>query len=405
LGIVAIELAELKPPNWNLAPMEAVALIPKQPPPTLKSPSHWSSDFVDFVGRCLKKDPKERTPAKDLLNHPFILAGSSSQILPPLLRRNLANLQYRKQKALQRLEREHPFGNGTLVSVDNATFEACITSSSAIEKLAVDYKDQHSKPFSFTSSASAFLDFLAHPSRENRNLFGVPLEETLSLEKPDEHLVLLVIRHLCETALDTEGVFTDKAKPVEIEELRNHLEKVFSRQKQHARKRADSVLKIKLETYPVHVLVGVLKLYILELPEPLLTRNLYKKFLETAKIQSQAEWLTAIKILFPSLPKVNKIFLSRFFNFLGMICSYTVLNGMTPLKLAKYCVPLFIYKEEFPVKSSNSGEIKKAKSNENNNPKSDVNETILPPDLIEEYTILTKLLNKMIENCKCLFSE
>jgi len=88
-----------------------------------------------------------------------------------------------------------------------------------------------------------------------------------------------------------------------------------------------------------------------------------------------------------------------------MICSYTVLNGMTPLKLSKYCVPLFIYKEEFPVKSSNSGEIKKAKSNENNNPKSDVNETILPPDLIEEYTILTKLLNKMIENGKCLFSE
>ena len=45
--------------------------IVNEPPPTLKGGS-FSAEFCDFVGRCLKKLPKERADMKELVAHPWI---------------------------------------------------------------------------------------------------------------------------------------------------------------------------------------------------------------------------------------------------------------------------------------------------------------------------------------------
>jgi len=66
LGITCIELAERKPPLFDMNPMSTLYHIPQNDPPTLTNPAKWSSDFQDFVGQCLKKDPAERTSTKDL---------------------------------------------------------------------------------------------------------------------------------------------------------------------------------------------------------------------------------------------------------------------------------------------------------------------------------------------------
>ena len=42
LGIVAIELAEGKPPLHDLSPLKVLKEIPKRPPPRLKEPHKWS---------------------------------------------------------------------------------------------------------------------------------------------------------------------------------------------------------------------------------------------------------------------------------------------------------------------------------------------------------------------------
>lgn len=73
LGITAIELAEGQPPLSDIHPMRAIFMIPRQPPPTLTTPSMWSEAFNDFIAKTLIKDPEQRPSANWLLkNHPFI---------------------------------------------------------------------------------------------------------------------------------------------------------------------------------------------------------------------------------------------------------------------------------------------------------------------------------------------
>jgi serine/threonine protein kinase len=77
LGITCIELAEGKPPHHDLHPMRAIFMIPTKPPPTLVHVENWSTEFVDFVGKCLVKDPKQRFTASELLQHEFIYKYNS----------------------------------------------------------------------------------------------------------------------------------------------------------------------------------------------------------------------------------------------------------------------------------------------------------------------------------------
>lgn len=57
LGITAIELADGEPPLSELHPMRALFKIPRNPPPTLKSPEEWSSDYNDFIRRLFFVTP------------------------------------------------------------------------------------------------------------------------------------------------------------------------------------------------------------------------------------------------------------------------------------------------------------------------------------------------------------
>jgi len=73
LGITAIEMAEGKPPYYNIHPMRAIFMIPTRPPPKLSNPEAWSPEFISFVAACLQKKPQDRPTALKLLKHPFIL--------------------------------------------------------------------------------------------------------------------------------------------------------------------------------------------------------------------------------------------------------------------------------------------------------------------------------------------
>jgi len=72
LGITVIEMAEARPPNSHIHPMRALFVIPQQPAPTLKDPSRWPSEMVDFVNKCLVKDFNSRPTMAEMLRHPYI---------------------------------------------------------------------------------------------------------------------------------------------------------------------------------------------------------------------------------------------------------------------------------------------------------------------------------------------
>jgi serine/threonine-protein kinase 24/25/MST4 len=85
LGITAIELACGDPPYADIHPMKVLFLIPKNPPPMLNG--NFSKPFKQFVELCLRRDPKERPSAKELLEHPFVKRAKRTTYLTELIER------------------------------------------------------------------------------------------------------------------------------------------------------------------------------------------------------------------------------------------------------------------------------------------------------------------------------
>nr|KAG5694807.1 hypothetical protein BaRGS_019184 [Batillaria attramentaria] len=86
LGITALEMAEGKPPYGDIHPMRAIFMIPTKPPPSFRQPDKWSAEFIDFVSKCLVKNPENRATAVELLQHDFIKKAESCEILQDMIR-------------------------------------------------------------------------------------------------------------------------------------------------------------------------------------------------------------------------------------------------------------------------------------------------------------------------------
>uniref|UniRef100_A0A669PR06 non-specific serine/threonine protein kinase n=1 Tax=Phasianus colchicus TaxID=9054 RepID=A0A669PR06_PHACC len=105
LGITCIELAERKPPLFNMNAMSALYHIAQNESPTLQS-NEWSDYFRNFVDSCLQKIPQDRPTSEELLKHMFVLRERPETVLIDLIQRTkdavreLDNLQYRKMKKL-----------------------------------------------------------------------------------------------------------------------------------------------------------------------------------------------------------------------------------------------------------------------------------------------------------------
>jgi len=86
LGITLLEFAEGRAPPRGLKKIEDLIATVNLPPPSLTNPRSWSPSFVDFVGKCLKKDPAERPSAISLLSHPFLEGSSGPEVMMDLIR-------------------------------------------------------------------------------------------------------------------------------------------------------------------------------------------------------------------------------------------------------------------------------------------------------------------------------
>uniref|UniRef100_A0A672YNH0 Serine/threonine-protein kinase TAO3 n=1 Tax=Sphaeramia orbicularis TaxID=375764 RepID=A0A672YNH0_9TELE len=116
LGITCIELAERKPPLFNMNAMSALYHIAQNDSPTLQS-NEWSDPFRSFVDYCLLKIPQDRPSSGELLRHDFVRRERSPRILIDLIQRTkdavreLDNLQYRKMKKILYQEKHNgPMG-------------------------------------------------------------------------------------------------------------------------------------------------------------------------------------------------------------------------------------------------------------------------------------------------------
>ncbi|XP_012711036.1 serine/threonine-protein kinase 4 [Fundulus heteroclitus] len=121
LGITAIEMAEGKPPYADIHPMRAIFMIPTNPPPTFRNPDQWSPDFVDFVKKCLVKNPENRATATQLLLHPFIKSAKPNSILRALIQDAMEIKLKRQEEADQREQDAEDENNSDEDEVDQGT--------------------------------------------------------------------------------------------------------------------------------------------------------------------------------------------------------------------------------------------------------------------------------------------
>lgn len=106
LGITCIELAERKPPYFNLNAMSALYHIAQNDSPSLSNAEPWSDLFRRFVDFCLQKNPLDRPTSGRLRTHQFLSRNKNGCVILDLIQRtkaavrDLDNLNYRKMKKI-----------------------------------------------------------------------------------------------------------------------------------------------------------------------------------------------------------------------------------------------------------------------------------------------------------------
>uniref|UniRef100_A0A7N6B6N2 non-specific serine/threonine protein kinase n=1 Tax=Anabas testudineus TaxID=64144 RepID=A0A7N6B6N2_ANATE len=97
LGITALEMAEGAPPLCDMHPMRALFLIPRNPPPKLKS-KKWSKRFLSFVDTCLVKNHLHRPTTDTLLRHAFIRDLANERQVRIMLKDHLDRTRKKREK-------------------------------------------------------------------------------------------------------------------------------------------------------------------------------------------------------------------------------------------------------------------------------------------------------------------
>mmetsp|Transcript_18280 Transcript_18280/g.25603 ORF Transcript_18280/g.25603 Transcript_18280/m.25603 type:complete len:407 (+) Transcript_18280:90-1310(+) len=136
------------------------------------------------------------------------------------------------------------------------------------------------------------------------------------------------------TALQTEGIFRLSGSQDEIQKIKTLYEE-------------DKPVDLQKMAKDVNVVAGLLKLYFRELPEALLTYELYECFLAAIGVPEEEAKMDCLRKVIDLLPAGNRLILTRLMGFLHKVAQYETVNKMSPQNLAICFAPtLYRPKEE-----------------------------------------------------------
>ncbi|KAJ8965658.1 hypothetical protein NQ314_003975 [Rhamnusium bicolor] len=162
-----------------------------------------------------------------------------------------------------------------------------------------------------------------------RRVFGTSLSEHLRITgKKIAYPLEICISALYEYGMLEEGLFRVAASASKVKRLKASID--------------SGCLSFLIPEYrDAHVLASILKLYLRELPEPLLTFHLYKEWIEAMQIPENYR-LEVVKTIIDKLPQENKDNLSYLFQFLSKLTQYPE-NKMSSSNIAIVLSPNLLW--------------------------------------------------------------
>uniref|UniRef100_A0A287D561 Myosin IXB n=1 Tax=Ictidomys tridecemlineatus TaxID=43179 RepID=A0A287D561_ICTTR len=158
--------------------------------------------------------------------------------------------------------------------------------------------------------------------------FGVCMD-SLTSDKASVPIVLeKLLEHVEMHGLYTEGLYRKSGAANRTRELRQALQ-------------ADPAA-VRLEDFPIHAITGVLKQWLRELPEPLMTFAHYGDFLRAVELPGKQEQLAAIYAVLEHLPEANHNSLERLIFHLVKVALLEDVNRMSPGALAIIFAPCLL---------------------------------------------------------------
>ncbi|KAF2740557.1 hypothetical protein EJ04DRAFT_214006 [Polyplosphaeria fusca] len=160
--------------------------------------------------------------------------------------------------------------------------------------------------------------------QQNRNIFGIPLQEAVEFSRPigtKTHLPSVVYRCLqylrAKNAHQEEGIFRLSGSNIVIKGLRDR----FNNE--------GDVNLLDGQYYDVHAVASLLKLYLRELPSSVLTRDFHLDFLKVLDMDEREKKIQTFNVLVHKLPQANFELLRHVSSFLIDIIENASVNKMT----------------------------------------------------------------------------
>jgi len=170
---------------------------------------------------------------------------------------------------------------------------------------------------------------------EKKKIFGVPLGVLMkSNDQAGRSIPTLVensLQYIENSGIDNEGIFRLSGSAIDIEKMKD----LF-----------DSGKSVDFYGKDCHAVAGIFKLFLRELPEPLMTLELYNKWLEAFKNDSlsASERVPLVKKVFNQLPIFNKYVLAYIMAFLAKVATLSDKNKMGASNLSIVFGPNILYK-------------------------------------------------------------
>ncbi|XP_064325930.1 unconventional myosin-IXb isoform X6 [Phalacrocorax carbo] len=158
--------------------------------------------------------------------------------------------------------------------------------------------------------------------------FGVCVSALTSKENSVPIVMEKLLEYVEMHGLYTEGIYRKSGSANRMKELKQLLQ-------------ADPN-SVKLENYPIHTITGILKQWLRELPDPLMTSAQYHDFLRAVELPEKQEQLCAIYSVLEQLPQANHNTLERLIFHLVKVALIEDVNRMSPNALAIVFAPCLL---------------------------------------------------------------